>query len=61
MSKTNRPKRQAMTITIRQLVNLAKELCEEECWDGCGIDVDHKFQINIINKTPEQSDTWEIE
>ena len=54
-------KRQAMTVSIKQLVNLVKELTEENEWDGCGASVTQKFQINIINKTPKCSDTWEFE
>jgi len=57
-------KRQAMTVTIEQLRVLANDL-EKEVKEnekkykisGWGT----KFQINIINKTPDQSDTWEIE
>ena len=54
-------KRQALQVSIKELVNLAKELTEETDWFGFGTDVDRIFQINIINKTPECSDTWEIE
>ena len=36
------------------------KLFKEVNCDPIRIDM-HKFQINIINKTPEQSDTWEIE
>lgn len=57
-------KRQAMTTTIQELRILADELEAQ-------IDLDNleqiptpkgtKFQLNIINKTPEQCDTWEFE
>lgn len=56
-------KRQGMVVTLNQLHKLIKELEKEFEWEG-GIQVtddDRKFQINIINKTPECSDTWEIE
>ncbi|GAH37011.1 unnamed protein product [marine sediment metagenome] len=57
-------KRQGLTVTLNQLHKLIEELEEEHTkWEGqCGYCNDNKkFQINIINKTPEQSDTWEIE
>ena len=54
-------KRQAMTVTIKQLMNLVKELNPQAKANSAGNGENIKFQINIINKTPEQSDTWEIE
>ena len=59
-------KRQALTTTIRELRSLADDL-ERQCRiQNLKLmvnldDEDSKFQINIINKTPECSDTWEIE
>jgi len=57
-------KRQGLIITTGQLHRLIEDLEEKHTrWeDGSGFfDEEKKFQINIINKTPEQSDTWEIE
>ena len=53
-------KRQGLTITIKKLIKLTNELCNEKSWDTCGVEVDRKFQINIINKSGD-SDGWEIE
>ena len=53
-------KRQVLITTVRKLQKLIEEL-ENEMLEESGVDKDRKFQINIINKTPEQSDTWEIE
>ncbi len=59
-------KRQAMTVTPKQLRDLANDL-EKQSKElnlelGIKSNVEHTlFQINIINKTPEQCDTWEIE
>lgn len=56
-------KRQELIITLNQLYKLTQEL-ENEFDDGSPMyetDDDKKFQINIINKSPECSDTWEIE
>jgi len=76
-------KRQALTITLRELNKLAKDLLDEEL--NFRLDLEHKLSgsikkipneklyriteevleqrisIGIINKTPECSDTWEIE
>lgn len=52
-------KRQGLIVTIDELNILIGELqtqFENERVDSC-----RRFQINIINKTPECSDTWEIE
>ena len=52
-----------MTVTLNELYKLVEEL-ENEFDDGSpfyATDDNRKFQINIINKTPECSDTWEIE
>ena len=59
MKKT---KRQGLIITIDELHNIIEEL-ESQITNTISIEEMHhrKFQINIINKTPEQSDTWEIE
>jgi len=59
-------KRQGMTVTVNQLRELADDL-EREVRElnvphiPAKYNFDHKFQLNIINKTPEQSDTWEFE
>ncbi len=56
-------KRQGLIVTLNKLHDLIDELSEEFPWDGpCKVtDDDRKFQINIVNKKPECSDTWEIE
>ena len=56
-------KRQGLRVTINQLYELIEQLSEEfEEKDGIRYTNDNrKFQINIINKTPEQSDTWQVE
>jgi chromosome condensin MukBEF MukE localization factor len=56
-------RRQGMIVTLNQLHKLIEELEEEFEWkENVRVtDDDRKFQINIINKTPECSDTWEIE
>ena len=60
MEKT---KRQGMIVTLNQLYKLIEEL-ENEFDDDSNIwstDDNKRFQINIINKTPKCSDTWEID
>ena len=57
-------KRQALIITIQELKELVDELDKEvrenkEKYKVSGWGT--KFQIDIINKTPECSDAWEIE
>lgn len=55
-------KRQGLIVTLNQLHKLIEEL-EKEFDDGSPsytTDDNRKFQINIINKTPNCSDTWEI-
>ena len=56
-------KRQGLIITLNELHNLIDELSKEfdDGSDAYFTDDNRKFQINIINKTPECSDTWEIE
>ena len=60
-------KRQALTITLDELINLYLELKKEqedlnkELKQKNIIDFSQKMLIGIINKTPECSDTWEIE
>lgn len=57
-------KRQGLTITTGQLHRIIENLEEEHTkWEGNSgyFSEEQKFQINIINKTPECSDTWEIE
>lgn len=59
-------KRQGMTVTIQELRDLADDL-ESQCRQlNLELDIptfnpDSEFMINIINKTQECSDTWEIE
>jgi len=50
-------KRQGLKVTLNELRNLIDEL-KEQNWTN---DENQEFQINIINKTPKCSDTWEIE
>lgn len=56
-------KRQGLIVTINQLYELIGQLSEEfEEKDGIRCtDDNRRFQINIINKTPECSDTWKVE
>lgn len=62
-------KRQAMTVTPKQLQDLKMQLIKQQqelqkelgFKDWQVVNSNNKFQINIINKTPECSDTWEIE
>ena len=62
-------KRQAMKITLSQLTDLKMDLIKQQqemnkklnLKDPHYVNYDQKFQINIINKTPECSDTWELE
>ena len=58
--------RQGLGVSIEELEQLTKELKKErrEVEIELGIKKGRsgsKFQINIINKQPECSDTWEIE
>ena len=56
-------KRQGLITSIEELRNIANELekDKEEIIKLTGQTPLNNFQINIINKTPEQNDTWEIE
>ena len=62
-------KRQAMEITLSQITNLKMDLIKQQQDLNKKLDLDNpyyvdynqKFQINIINKTPECSDTWKLE
>ena len=57
-------KRQALQVTTGELYRLIEELEEKFPTDEEGnqiLDEERKFLIGIINKTPECSDTWEIE
>lgn len=59
-------KRQALRISINQLIKLINNLIEEEdeLKKSLGInieDYDKEWLIPIINKTPRCCDTWEIE
>jgi len=57
--------RQGMHVNIKELKDLIKEREKEnkelEKQFGIKMKSNKKFIINIINKTPECSDTWEIE
>lgn len=52
MRKGDKMLRQGLQVTIEELEKLVLELTKQK---------GTKFQINIINKTPECSDTWRIE
>jgi len=62
-------KRQGLRISLDELSKLKSDLIDEQQefqrrlgntnWQI--VDYDRKFQINIINKTPKECDTWEIE
>jgi len=61
-------KRQGLVISLGQLTKLKEDLLKEEIefqkelgFENDTVDYGKQFQINIINKTPECSDTWEIE
>ena len=57
-------KRQGLITTIFELRMLADELeaqIELDNIENIPTPKDTKFQLNIINKTPEQCDTWEFE
>lgn len=57
--------RQAMQISIFDLVNMQDMLKEERLKIhkeiGVWLPYNKKFQVNIINKQPKCSDTWEFE
>jgi len=58
--------RQGLCVSIEELEQLVKELKKERKATEKMIGVKEgtiksKFQINIINKQPKCSDTWEIE
>jgi len=59
--------RQGLSVSAAQLVELANELADEEMKLNDRLKIDNlkighrKFQLNIINKKPNCSDTWEIE
>jgi len=59
-------KRQGLKVSPNELRELARDL-EREIHEmnvefiPARLDFNTKMQINIINKTPECSDTWEIE
>jgi hypothetical protein len=59
-------KRQALNVSINELKNLVLELMKEEEEFNISIGIkqinhDKNWLIPIINKTPNQSDTWRIE
>jgi len=62
--KKQKPKRQELQVTIAELqdliVNLSQQLTDLQCIENQGYG-NCKFQINIINPTPECSDTWRLE
>ena len=59
--------RQAMSVSIKELKNLADEMLKEGLETNAEIGVsdpkilERKWHIAIINKQPECGDTWEIE
>ena len=61
-------KRQAMNVTIEQLRKLADDMYYEMMennpkglYEDAQSIIKQEFLLSIINKTPEQSDTWTIE
>ena len=59
-------KRQAIIVTVKELKQLIRDITEQQkslnkMLKIPGHNESTKFKINIINKTPECSDTWEIE
>ena len=60
-------KKQGLNVTINELRDLADDLESQtrqlnlELMGNDVVDLDKIWLINIINKTPECSDTWEIE
>ncbi len=62
-------KRQAMRVSIKELRELADDLEKQgrethknlNCEYKKEFSFNERWMINIINKTPECSDTWEIE
>ena len=66
--ENRRKNKQGLIISLGQLTSLKNNLLKEEIklqeelgFGNQPIDYGKEFQINIINKTPECSDTWEIE
>ena len=61
-------KRQAISVTIEQLRKVADDMFHEMMennpkglYEDAQSIIKQKFLLSIINKTPEQSDTWELE
>ena len=58
-------KRQGLRVSVKELkdliIELDKERLEMKKITGKVLPINKKFQINIINKQPKCSDTWEIE
>ena len=60
-------KRQGLNVSVNELRELADDLESQTRQFNLELDVDElvdfnkKWLINIINKEPECSDTWEIE
>ncbi len=58
-------KRQAINISIKELIKLIKELAimEKDLVNKFGTDIDwnRKVLVGIVNRDPECSDTWELE
>ena len=61
-------KRQAMSVTIEQLRKVADDMFYEMLennpkglYENTESILKQEFLLSIINKTPEQRDTWEIE
>ena len=55
--------RQAIQITPDELFKLADDLIEQAIELNIPVKIARtkKFQVNIINKSPKCSDTWELE
>ena len=62
-------KRQGLSVSLSELTKLKADLIKEvqelqkklkiKNWES--VDSNQRFQIGIINKTPECCDTWKIE
>ena len=60
-------KRQGLSVSLAELLILQKELIDEATALNKDIGIEEsinykqKWQVAIINKTPQCSDTWELE
>jgi len=67
MKKKNKIQRQGLNLSVNELRKLADDLERQTRQFNLELDVDKvvdfdkKWLVNIINKTPKCSDTWEIE